>query len=259
LLALIPRERQAVGRRANGTFTKSIFVLLHPETREPLFTVPGSYSVCYRNMVRPYLTVPRIHEDRLHGMQRSGRAVGLSALSEASANQSLSFVARKSDMRLKSGLGRNHFELGLSECEREKLLTYAKNIVTMLDPLTGKQANRQSREFIQHEDPQWKFDLNHVTAEQWRSVVTRLMPRREFFEGKDGWTFTSGHACPFCKAERAFAANFRQAQYRCHEDKTERCSGRLGQLVRRLLKCTMEEAKEYIEEIIGPKTPEQAA
>jgi hypothetical protein len=261
LIIIIPREQKIVSRKADGTYIRNSIVLLHPETREPLYTLPGSYSVCYRNMVTPYLTVPRAHEDRLYEMQRSGRAVGLSALSEASERQQLSFVSRKSDLKEKSGLGRNHFELGLSECEREKLLTYAKNIVTMLDPLTGKQANRQPREFINHEDPNWKFDLDTVTPEHWRAVIKRLMPRREFYEGSDGWTFTTGHPCPFCKKERAFSIHFGKleepqkhaAVYKCHAGKTEKCGGNLGQLVRRLLRCSMAEAKAHIQDITGQK------
>lgn len=53
LLAFIPREDRVVKRRAEGTFLSDIVVLLHPVTREPLYTVPGSFSVCYRNGVRP--------------------------------------------------------------------------------------------------------------------------------------------------------------------------------------------------------------
>jgi hypothetical protein len=129
----------------------------------------------------------------------------------------------------------------------------------MLDPLTGKQAKRQPREFVNHEDPNWKFDLDTVTPGQWRAVINRLLPRREFNEGKDGWTFTTGHACPFCKSERAFAVHFGKleepykhaAVYKCHAGKTDKCGGNLGQLVRRLLRVSMAEAKEFIQEIIG--------
>jgi len=81
-------------------------------------------------------------------------------------------------------------------------------------------------------------------------VVQRLMPRK-FIEGSNGWTYTTGHPCPFCKTERSFSVNFALGMYRCYAEKTDRCSGRLGQLVRRILRCKMADAKRIIQATIS--------
>ena len=250
LLAIVPEEQRVITRRANGTFLRNTVKLLHPDTRQTLYTVPGSFSVCFKNGVKPYVTVPRAAEERLHGMAPAGRHVGISALDEGSSRQAYSFGIRKDHFKAKTELERHAFTRGLTECEAQKLLTYAQNILTLLDPLTGKEPNRKKLEFIHHEDPNWQFDLNGVTADQWRAVVKRLLPYREFVEGSDGWTYTTGHPCPFCKTERAFSVNFALGLYKCYAGKTDRCAGFMGQLVKRLLRVRMDEAKGYIQEII---------
>jgi hypothetical protein len=150
-------------------------------------------------------------------------------------------------------LGRNSFDRGVQECTKAGLLTYQRYVLTINDPRTGKPSERAAGERIEHENPQWKFDLNTVTEGQWKMVISKLLHGREFIAGADGWSYTSrGGTCPFCKTQRSFSVNFKLSQYRCFN---EACGlnrkGRLGQLVQRVLRVSkMATAKSYIKDCI---------
>jgi hypothetical protein len=227
----------------------SVYVLLHSESKNPLVATPGSFGVCHHNADRPYITAPKELREKLKGMQAAGRAVYLSALALASRKVSTSFGVTPEEWKKESLLGRNAFNRGLKQCAKLKLLTYKRYVLTLNDPATGAPTYRVAGGRIDHENPQWKFDLNKVTAEQWQATVERLL-RKEFIVGSSGWTHaTKTTRCPLCKHCRCFRANFGASQFLC-----EHCNanGRLAQLVMRVRRIKMSEAKLFIQEQMTP-------
>ena len=231
----------------------SIYLLLHPTTGEPMYSTGGEYGICAANWERPYLTLLKDTLPTLVQMTPAGRAVYLSAMAEASGRVRTSFAIRKQDWQKESLLARNAFGRGLRECLRKKLLSYSakKQVLTLNDPATGKVSERwkYERERVEHDNPQWKFDLNKVTAGEWRATIERLL-KHEFFVGQSGWTHATREViCPFCKEPSSFAVNFGTAQYRCHAGKCgDAATGRLGQLVQRVLGASWRDAKSFISE-----------
>lgn len=230
----------------------SIYILLHSETKNPLMSTPGTFGVCHQNLERPFISAPKETRPQLMQMKPGGRAVYLAALALASSRVSTSFGMRRDEWKSESRLGRNAFDRGLKECLKRKLLTYKKYVLTLNDPVTGAPSNRGAHEFIRHENPQWKFDLNTVTADQWQQIVQELL-KRDFLINSNGWTWTRREIlCPFCRTERSFTVNFQTGQYRCHAAQCgDKAAGRLGQLVARVLRVPMNAAKEYIRSRVG--------
>jgi len=231
----------------------SIYLLLHPTTGEPMYSTGGEYGICASNWERPYLTLLKDSLPTLVQMTPAGRAVYLSAMAEASVRVRTSLAIRKQDWQKESLLARNAFGRGFLECLKKKLLTYSckKQVLTLNDPATGKVSERWKYEHqrVAHDNPQWKFDLNKVSGEEWRATIERLL-KHQFFVGQNGWTHATREVfCPFCKEPRSFSVNFGTAQYRCHAGKCgDAATGRLGQLVQRVLATTWRDAKTFIQE-----------
>ena len=237
----------------------SIYLLLRPTTGEPMYSTGGEYGICAANFERPYLTLLKDTLSTLVQMTPAGRAVYLSAMAEASGRVRTSFAIRKQDWQKESLLARNAFGRGLYECLRKRLLSYSakKQLLTLNDPATGKVSERwkYERQRVEHDNLQWKFDLNKVTAEEWRATIERLL-KKQFFVGQNGWTHATREVfCPFCKEPRSFSVNFTTSQYRCHAGKCgDAATGRLGQLVQRVLGTSWTDAKTFIgEQTTGSK------
>jgi hypothetical protein len=234
----------------------NVYLLLHSESKSPLTATPGSFGVCHHNADRPYITAPKETREKLKRMQAAGRAVYLSGLAIASGRKCTSFGVTPDEWKRQSLLGRNAFNRGRKECVKLKLLSYKRQKLILNDPATGRPSYRVAGGRIEHENPQWKFDLNTVTAEQWRATIERLL-RHQFIVGDSGWTHgTKDTRCPFCKEFRCFRVNFGASQFLCHGCNK---NGRLAQLVMRVRRIKMPEAKLYIQEQMIQKPAERVA
>lgn len=222
----------------------SIYLLLHPTTREPLRSMPQEFGICHMNgFERPYVTVPKETREVLTQLRPAACAVYLTALAVASKFMTTSFTTTREYLKTESLLGKNGFNRGFAECRSKGLFAYRRNVLTLHDPRTRKPSERQPREFVHHEDANWKFPLDAVTPEQWQRVIEILL-HKQFFVGPTGWTYTRPEIlCPSCKRERSFSASFALSQFNCHECGA---SGRLFQLVARVRRCTAREAKQFI-------------
>ena len=148
-------------------------------------------------------------------------------------------------------VGKNTFTRGLACCEAKKLLSYRRKILTLFDPLTGKPPARwkSPREWIDHANPTWKFDLGKITPSEWHAIVEKLL--YQTFPDVDGWTPTTKELrCPFCKQHGEFSVNFHIARYTCHGCRE---AGMLGQLVKQVRGGDMNAAKQFIQEAIEEK------
>jgi hypothetical protein len=230
----------------------SVYLLFHSQTKNPLLTTPGVFGVCHQNHEKPYITVPRESRQKLGQMNPAGRQVYLAALALASERVVTSFGIRREHWKAKTLLGRNAFDRGVNECITAGVLSYSRYILTLNDPRTGQPSHRISAERIEHANPAWAYDLKDVTADQWRVVVDRLLPGREFNAGDDGWSSTGrGGTCPFCKSQRSFSVNFITCRYRCYSDTCgDNSRGKLGQLVHRLRRISMAQAKNFIRQCL---------
>ena len=133
----------------------------------------------------------------------------------------------------------------MKECIANGLLTYRRYVLTL-------NATSTPKDRIEHEHPKWKFDLNLVTAEQWQKVCEALL-HRTFIGGDSGWSHATRESlCPFCTEPRSFSVNFKEAKYKCYDEQCQ-SYGRLGQLVQRVLRVQMSEAKEYIKAQIAKR------
>jgi hypothetical protein len=229
----------------------SIYLLLHSQTKNPLVATPGVFGVCHQNNERPYITTPRESRQKLTGMNPAARQVYLTALALASERACTSFGVVRGQWKSKTRLGRNSFDRGVQECTKAGLLTYQRYVLTINDPRTGEPSERAAGERTEHESPKWKFDLNTVTEAQWKTVIGKLLPGREFFADANGWSYTGRSGiCPFCKTRRSFTLNFKLSRYKCFNEACgENRSGRLGQLVQRKLRVNkMATAKSYIKD-----------
>jgi hypothetical protein len=242
---------------ATGRVRTSVYLLLHSTTKEPLRAFPKQFGVCHSNSEsRPYLTVPQESREIINRMRPAGRAVYLSGLLVGSRSMRTSLHIVRSFWQETSLLGVNAFGRGLKECKKRALLSYKRGVLTLNDPVTGKPSERYKYECrIEHEKPEWRFDLDSVTAVQWQHVLEKILPGTAL-GGHNGWTRTSLHVlCPFCHEERTFAVNTRTGHYSC---KSEKCSnhsnngkGRLGQLVQRVLGLKkMSHVKAYLQKSI---------
>lgn len=232
--------------KITGEMQISIYLLLHSTTKEPLKTSPGDYGFCHANFERPYVTLPGESFDIMPQLGRSARAVYLTALAIGSARVCMSFGILRSDWKKESLLGRNAFNRGVRECKNKRLLTFKRGLLTLNDPETGRPSERVSSR-VEHENPQWNFDLNDVDAATWRASVERLFKFPFTVDKITGWTHCKrGTYCPFCRKERKFRVNFTEAKYQCFN--CER-SGWLGKLVQKLLgTASMVKVKLFIRE-----------
>ena len=166
----------------------------------------------------------------------------------------------RSDFRAESLLSKNAFNRGLLECQRKGLLSYKRGVLTLHDPRTGKVSVRPAREFVTHENPNWKFNLDSVTPAQWKHVCEKLL-KRGLNVGGDGWTYSRWSACPFCKTQHGFSLNFERSQYVCHNRADCKApNGRLAQFVQRMLRARhTDEAKSYIRQCIAEMDQKQAS
>jgi len=226
----------------------NVYLLLHSETKDPLVSAPGEFGVCKHNYERPYITAPKETRTHLQQMKPGSRAVYLSALALASERLSTSFGILRNDWKSASRLGRNSFDRGVTDCVRRKLLTYKRRVLALMDPVTGAPTQRSAHEFVKHDNPRWKFDLNSVTSEQWRQIVQELL-KCEFVISHSGWSWTQrGLLCPFCKEEKCFTVSFAKQQYNCFNSECTQRKGRLCQLVARVLRVPMRTATDYVRE-----------
>jgi hypothetical protein len=220
-----------------GRVRTSIYLLLHSETKEPLQAFPKRYGVCHSNSERrPYLTVPQEARQTLNTMKPAGRAVYFSALLIGSRSMRTEIYITRAFWQESSLLGVNAFCRGLQECKKRGLLSYKRSVLTLCDPVTGKASVRHKYACrVEHEKPEWKFDLDTVTADQWQHVIEKILPGTPA-GGHNGWTRTSRHMlCPFCGCERTFAVNCRTGHYSCQSEKcSNHATGRLAQLVKRV-------------------------
>jgi hypothetical protein len=170
----VDRAIRVINKRTNdlvtGKIRTRVFVPLHSQTAEPLFTTPGDYGVCEKNFDRPYITVTKQTPKILVRMNACGRQVYLSALAMASKRVNTSFGISRENWKTESLLGRNAFDRGVKECIANGLLTYRRYVLTL-------NATSRPKERIEHENPKWKFDLNSVTAEQWEKICEALLHR----------------------------------------------------------------------------------
>jgi hypothetical protein len=232
-----------------GEKSINVYLLLHSMTKEPLFSTPREWGICNQNGDRPYITAPKETRERLTEMSAAARQTYLAALSLASKRVRTSFSLPRDEWKTETTLGRNAFDRGVNECVARGLLTYSRYVLTLNDPKTAKPSGRVKKEFIHHENTNWKtLDFKDVTPEQWKKVVEKLL-RTEFILGDSGWTHgTRTTVCPLCKETRSFRLNFKEQEYRCHACEN---FGKLGQLVQRVLKVTsMEKVKLFILEVL---------
>ena len=239
------RIRRVRRKHPSGRFLASRITLLD-DSAQALQTSPQRYGLCRANDLRPFITMPRACLDVLSGMTPSQKATYISALALASREKRESVFVDKPEWFICSRLGENAFGAAVAHCKRRKLLTYSNGVLTLNDPQTGRRTERwkHGAEWVEHIDPEWDFDLNEVTAEQWHYTLESLLSRK-FEINPDGWTLRS--ECPFCFYKERFHANFTKAAYRCHSCDAK---GRLGQLVARIKNVNMTAAKEFIKEHI---------
>jgi hypothetical protein len=238
-----------------GRVRTSIYLLLHSQTKEPLRAFPKQFGVCHsNNESRPYLTIPQESREIINTMKPAGRATYLSALLLGSRSMRTELHIARHYWQEVSLLGVHAFCRGLQECKKRGLLSYKRSVLTLCDPVTGKRSERHKYACrIEHEKPEWKFDLDAVTADQWQFVVEKILPGTPT-GGHNGWTRTSLHVlCPFCGCERTFAVNCRTGHYSCQSEKcSNHATGRLGRLVQRVLGLKrMSHAKAYIQKSVG--------
>jgi hypothetical protein len=235
-----PRPDAVTGRRSIN-----VYLLLHGETKEPLMSRPKVYGICHQNFEKPYITVHKEILKTVRQMTKPGRACYLAALSVASLKLRTSFGITREQWKTETLLGKNGFNIGVSECKRRKLLTYRRSLLTLNDPVTGKPSERVGGR-VEHENPRWKFDLNKVSAETWRATVQRLV-KLPFIVGATGWTHATREThCPFCREVRSFRVNFSTAEFQCYACERH---GRLGKLVQKLLgTASMDKTKDFIQE-----------
>ena len=245
----VSRERDPLTHQV----VTSVYLLLHSQTGNPLLTSPGLWGVCYENFDRPYFVAPKETRELLKSMTPSGRQVYLAALSLASKNVQMSFRIEREDWKAEARLGRNAFDRGVKECEKRKLLTYDRYVLSVHDPKTGEPSKREKHEFIRHEDANYKFDFRNITAAQWQRVIQRLL-HREFTVGPSGWTNTRpDNICPFCKEGRSFTVNFTEQRFKCHHCKR---GGKLGQLVQQVQRAPRwAHVRQYVREVIEATKP----
>jgi hypothetical protein len=237
----------------------NVYLLLHSSTKEPLRCSEHEWQVCSENKDLPYLTAPWETRKKLIPMGRSGRQVYLTALSLASNKTSMSFAISKDEWVAESRLCRTAFNRGLKECKDNGLLSFKKYELTLHDPQTGKPSVRQKKDFLQHEDTNWKYNLDDLTAEHWRVVLRELLPRLSFNEGADGWTYTSRDVpCPFCHEENCFRVNFRErivkGEKKAPSFECKKCDrfGFLGQLVKSVKGYpSMRKVLKFIKRVLG--------
>jgi len=236
--------------KVTGRMRVSVYLLLHPQTKQPLMARRKEFGICHSNGFElPYLTIPKESREILCQLVPVGRAVYIVTLALASKRMLTSFGVTRDELKIESRLGKNGFNRGLKQCKGKKLFTFKRGTLTLHDAATGEPSQRQNhpREWVKHENPNWRFDLDKVTSAQWERTITYLM-KREFIVGADGWTRTQrGIICPFCKDERCFSVNFTTCQYICHENCGDYSKGRLGQLVKRVLRVSMDETKQFIQ------------
>jgi hypothetical protein len=235
-----PKPDAVTGRKSINAY-----LLLHGETKDPLVSQPKVFGVCHANFEKPYITVHKEIIKTVRQMTKPGRACYLAALSVASLKLRTSFGITREQWKTETLLGKNAFNIGVKECKSKKLLAYKRGVLTLHDPLTGKISERV-RGRVEHENPQWKFDLNSVSAEVWRAAIERLV-KHPFIVGSTGWTHSTRETyCPFCHEVRSFRVNFSTAEFKCYACQRH---GRLGKLVQKLLgTASMGKAKEFIQE-----------
>jgi hypothetical protein len=233
-------------KRSNKTYLASRVTLLDGDG-QPLQTSPQHYGVCRENKVKPFITMPKVCLEALHGMTPSQKGVYIAAHALASREKRESVYVAKEEWQILSGLAENAFNRGVKQCKSKGLLSYSSGVLTINDPQTRKPTQRwqHNRERIEHVNPEWAFDLNDVTAEEWQYVVESLLGRK-LETDSSGWTLRT--ACPFCAYKEKFHVNFSKAAYRCHSCDAK---GRLGWLVGLVKNVNMDAAKEYIKERIA--------
>lgn len=242
------------GNTDAGRYRARKIFLLDPQTGERLTTNPGIYGLFSSNATDEhfhFITVPRTSLEAVNAMEHaSAKSAYLVALCFVSKAMDECVAVNRSLWQRLSHLGRNAFGRGLRYCIRKGLLSYRRGVLTVNDPATGKPTERwkHPRVRIEHENPVWKFDLNTVKPEKWRIVVEELL--HASFPETDGWTHsTKDVGCPFCGEFGKFNVNFSESRYKCHASGC-RESGRLGQLVQRVHRTTMDAAKTFIQEKI---------
>jgi hypothetical protein len=214
----------------------------------PLQTSPRQFRVCRENGLTPFITMPKASLEAINAMAlASEKAVYISAHALASRQKNECVYVDKVKWLILSGLAENAFNRGVKQCKAKKLLSYGNGVLTLNDPQTGKPNMRwqHNRPRIEHDNPQWAFDLNSVTADQWHYVVEALLDRK-LETDSSGWTLRT--VCPFCAYKEKFHVNFSKAAYRCHSCDAK---GRLGWLVARVKGVNMTAAKEFIKERIA--------
>lgn len=220
--------------------------------------MPGEYGLLSSNSNDPhfsFITIPRASLDKIDFMKHAAeKSVYIAALALASKAMHEVIHVDRSLWQELSHLGRNAFSEGVKCCKTKKLFSYSKKILTLFDPLTGKPTERwrSPREWIDHENPTWKFDLRKITPEQWHVIAEKLF--HQTFPDVDGWTPTTKELrCPFCKQHDTFAVNFHLSRYKCHNDDCLGQKGMLGQLVKQVRGTNMDAAKKFISETIEEK------
>jgi hypothetical protein len=239
-------RNKRTGRRGASAHTP-----LHPETREPLKTSPANFGLCAVNGLKPYITMTREALAQVNLMTKaSHKAVYVAAFQISGLLLSTSFKMDKDFWRHAAHVGKNAFADGVKYCANKKLLSYKRGVLTLHDPLTGQPSERWKHEHgrIEHDNPKWKNNLNDVTEDQWKIIISKLLPGKEFITDADGWSCTTrGVVCPFCKTPRSFRVNFKRSQYQCFNDACgENSKGRLCPLVQRVLRVSASAAKSFI-------------
>lgn len=243
----IQRKRERI---ASGRHRASRIYLLDPLTGDRLKTHPNSYGLLSENAQDEcfsFITLPRDCLKAIDEMEcASEKALFLAALCLVSKARDECVEVARALWRALAHVSKNSFTSALRSLTNKKLLSYRRGVLTLHDPLTGKPVERwrYPRKLVNHENAQWAFDLNKVTAEEWHAVLERaLRVPIPFF---DGWHTVKELGCPFCGECGKFSLSFESAGFKCHAACKEH--GKLGQLVKHVLGVEWDAVKEYIKE-----------
>jgi hypothetical protein len=248
---LIVRKRRQKG--TDGRFLDTYVDMLDPQTGYALQTFPKVYGLLSSNATNDYfhfITVPKAALTAIKCMTHAcEKSVYIAALCLASKAGDECVAVDRALWQQVSHVKRAAFSRGLKYCVNRGLVSYRSGVLTVNDPLTGLPTERwkHPREFIHHENPQWEYDLDKVTPDEWRIVIPKA------FNGlaplTDGWHTLKEVGCPFCGERGKFNISYSDTRFRCHACIEGR--GRLGKLLKRVLGTDMNSAKTFIQETLS--------
>jgi hypothetical protein len=269
-------RRQPLSKASRTFLGNEVTLLLPQRTKQgqlvnnPISTAPKKPGLLSENGMRDYIVIPQDTLPAIKQVSRHGLAVLLAAMEAITKAGTGTESARitKPELRHISGLGLVAFRKGFRECLSQKLLAFSDNVLTVHDPHkrrpTQRWRNRRAELF--HQRKKFAFDLNERTADDYRSLLTKVLNTDCSDIPEDDWHRI--WPCPLCLNEQngkitkrpTFAVHIEPsvAGFHCYLCGAK---GKLIQLAAQVLGISTSDAIEYFRLLLNPpvQEPEEVA